>query len=89
MGIINIVENVKKIHPEYVVFVNIGKFYYTYGRDSYIISYLFNYKLNKFDNISSFANRTRSSNQRNCYIKRTAHFIEYVGRNYRKCYIKQ
>lgn len=52
MGIINIVENVKKIHPEYVVFVNIGKFYYTYGRDSYIISYLFNYKLNKFDNIS-------------------------------------
>ena len=38
MGIINIVENVKKIHPEYVVFVNIGKFYYTYGRDSYIIS---------------------------------------------------
>lgn len=52
MGIINIVENVKKIHPEYVVFVNIGKFYYTYRRDSYIISYLFNYKLNKFDNIS-------------------------------------
>ena len=52
MGIINIVENVKKIHPEYVVFVNIGKFYYTHGRDSYIISYLFNYKLNKFDNIS-------------------------------------
>ena len=40
MGIINIVENVKKIHSEYVVFVNIGKSYYTYGRDSYITSYL-------------------------------------------------
>ncbi len=52
MGIINIVQNVKEIHPEYVVIISIGKFYYTYGKDSYIIAFLLNYKLNTFQNIS-------------------------------------
>lgn len=50
MGILNIVENVKKIHKEYIVLVKIGTFYYCYGRDSYIISYLFNYKINILKN---------------------------------------
>ena len=44
MGIENIVRTVKKIHPQFVVIVDNGKFYYTYGKDSYIISYLFNYR---------------------------------------------
>ena len=52
MGIVNIVQNVKEIHPEYVVIIGVGKFYYTYGKDSYIISYLLNYKLGTFQNIS-------------------------------------
>ena len=51
MGIITIVKKVKEIHPEYVTIINVGKFYYTYGKDSYIISYLLNYKLNAFENI--------------------------------------
>ena len=46
MGIINIVKNVKEIHNKYVVLVKVGNFYYCYGRDSYIISYLLNYKIN-------------------------------------------
>lgn len=46
MGIINIVKNVKEIHNKYVVLVKVGSFYYCYGRDSYIISYLFKYKIN-------------------------------------------
>lgn len=46
MGIVNIVKNVKEIHEKYVVLVKIGNFYYCYGRDSYIISYLFNYRIN-------------------------------------------
>lgn len=46
MGIINMVQNVKEIHYKYIVFVKVGNFYYCYGRDSYIISYLFNYKIN-------------------------------------------
>ena len=60
MGIITIVKNVKKIHQDYVVIIDIGKFYYTYGKDSYIISYLFNYKLNTYENVSrcGFANNS-------------------------------
>lgn len=60
MGIINIVKNVKEIHPNYVVIINVGKFYYTYGKDSYIISYLFNYKLDTLQNVSrcSFSNNS-------------------------------
>ena len=46
IGIINIVKNVKEIHNKYVVLVKVGSFYYCYGRDSYIISYLFKYKIN-------------------------------------------
>ena len=49
MGVLNIVRTVKNIYKEYVVLVKIGKFYYCYGRDSYIISYLTNYKINLLD----------------------------------------
>lgn len=45
MGIVNIVKNIKQIHVKDVVLVHIGKFYYAYGRDAYVLSYLFQYKL--------------------------------------------
>lgn len=45
MSVIKVIENVKKIHKEDVLIVKIGNFYYSYGKDSYIISYLFNYKV--------------------------------------------
>lgn len=50
MGIINIVKNVKEIHKDYVVFIKIGNFYNCYGRDAYIISYLFGYKISILEN---------------------------------------
>lgn len=45
MGIINVVKNIKQIHPKDIILVNLGKFYYAYGKDSYILSYMFKYKL--------------------------------------------
>lgn len=45
MAIIPIIKEVKKIHPDDLILIQIGKFYQSYGRDSYILSYLFNYKL--------------------------------------------
>ncbi len=52
--ILNIVKNIKVIHPEHILFVKIGNFYHVYGKDSYIISYLFGYKLIMLeDNIST------------------------------------
>ena len=50
MGIINIVQNVKQIKKEDIIFVQVGNFYNCYGKDSYIISYLFNYKISVVEN---------------------------------------
>lgn len=46
MGIINIIKNVKQIHKEYVIFIRVGNFFNCYGRDAYIVSDLFGYKIN-------------------------------------------
>ena len=50
MSVINMVENIKKVHPSVIIFYEIGTFYYTYGKDAYIISYMFDYKLRKVNN---------------------------------------
>lgn len=52
MGVINIVQTVKQIHKSDVVLVKIGKFYHVYGKDSYIMSYLFGYKLKEVEKVS-------------------------------------
>ena len=44
------VKNIKQIHNKDIVFVKLGKFYYCYGKDSYIISFFFGYKLNLVEN---------------------------------------
>lgn len=55
MGIINIIRNVKQIHPEDVVLVSVGNFYYSYGKDAYILSYIFKYKLMKIKDFDIFS----------------------------------
>mgnify|MGYP000039084488 CR=1 FL=1 len=62
MGIINVISNMKKIHKEDIVLVKIGKFYYSYGKDAYILSYKFGYKLMKIEkfNVYSCAFPTQS-----------------------------
>lgn len=45
MKVVNIVKAIKQIHLEYIVLIKIGKFYYSYSKDAYIVSYIFNYKL--------------------------------------------
>lgn len=51
MSSITIIKEIKAIHPEYVALVKLGGFYRVYGKDAYIISKLFKYKLKKEDNI--------------------------------------
>ena len=50
MGIITIIKAIKQVHKEDIVLLKIGKFYYCYGKDAYIVSYFFNYKLNLVEN---------------------------------------
>lgn len=49
MSAINVVREIKQIHTNSVVLVKIGSFYHVYGKDSYIISYLFGYQLKKIE----------------------------------------
>ena len=49
MGLINMVETIKKIHVKEIVIVKIGKFYSVYGKDAYILSYIFKYKLRSLE----------------------------------------
>ena len=53
MSSITIIKEIKTIHPNYVALVKIGGFYRVYGKDAYIISELFQYKLKKEGNIIS------------------------------------
>lgn len=54
MSIINMVKNIKEIHPKSLLLFKVGAFCEGYGKDSYIISYLFNYQVrqNGKNNIS-------------------------------------
>ena len=45
LAVITIISEVKKIHPKEIALVKIGEFFHAYGKDSYILSYLFGYKL--------------------------------------------
>ena len=38
-------KDIKKVHPEDVVCYKVGAFVQAFGKDAYIISYLFGYKL--------------------------------------------
>lgn len=45
MSTVNMVKTIKKIYPLCIVLVKIGNFYHVFGKDSYILSYLFEYKI--------------------------------------------
>ena len=53
MSLENMIKSIKEIHHEYVVLIKIGAFYHAYGKDAYIISYLFGYKRKSFGSNSS------------------------------------
>ena len=45
MATLTMIKTIKQIHPKDLALVKIGDFYHTYGKDSYILSYLMGYKL--------------------------------------------
>lgn len=55
ISVVNMVNNLKELFPEYVVLLKIGTFYECYNNDANIISYLFRYKI-----------KTLSSGDKNC-----------------------
>lgn len=45
MAKLTMIKAIKKIHTEDLVLFKIGDFYHAYGKDAYILSYLFEYKI--------------------------------------------
>ena len=45
MGVVSMAKDIKKVHPNDVVCYKVGAFVQTFGKDAYIISYLFEYSL--------------------------------------------
>ena len=46
----NVIKTMKEINPETVIFIQIGAFYHVYGKDAYILSYLFGYQMKNLEN---------------------------------------
>ena len=46
MSIIRMVENIKEIHPKTILLFKVGAFCESYGKDSYLLSYFFDYENN-------------------------------------------
>lgn len=70
------IEAIKKIHKEDIVLVKIGTFYNAYGKDAYILSYLFNYKLNKVQDTYTSAFPVNSLNKIRAGLERSK--INYI-----------
>lgn len=49
MSIIKIIKAEKELHKDSIILTKIGSFYHAYGRDAYILSYLFGYKLKQVE----------------------------------------
>ena len=50
ISIVNIARETKVIHPNEIALIKVGKFYHAYGKDAYIMSYVFNYQMKKVEN---------------------------------------
>lgn len=50
MAILTIVKEVKQVHPKELALVKVGNFVHSYGKDSYILSFLFGYKIKAIEN---------------------------------------
>lgn len=48
-------KNIKEIHPDYILCFKVGSFYHCFGKDAYIMSYIFGYQL-KYQNKSGMDN---------------------------------
>lgn len=84
VGIVNMVKTIKEVHPEDIVLIRIGSFFYAYGKDSYILSYLFSYQLKKIEDTYNCAFPTRSLNKIIATLENKK--INYIGVDRRNNY---
>lgn len=79
MATINMVKTIKKVYPNSIVMVKIGNFYYVYDKDSFIFSYLFDYKIKDSEGYPSCAFPLTSFDKITSILKKTK--LNYVALN--------
>lgn len=55
MKITNMVKTIKEIKTKTILLLQVGEFFYQYGKDSYIMAYLFGYKIKTIENNIPFS----------------------------------
>ncbi len=78
-------KTIKQVHPEFTVMYKTGAFYNAYGKDAYILSYLFNYnvKTNAENvSISGFPERSISKVKASLENKKINYMIITPKNNY-------
>ena len=79
MAVTTIIKTIKSIHPDSIILVKVGKFYNVYGKDSYILSYFFNYKLKELEGIVSCGFPIESINKIMAKLEnKKIHIIRYM-----------
>lgn len=85
MSVITMAKTIKQVHPEFTVMYKTGAFYNAYGKDAYILSYLFNYnvKTNAENvSISGFPERSISKVKASLENKKINYMIITPKNNY-------
>lgn len=63
MAVTTIIKTIKTIHPDSIILTKVGNFYNVYGKDSYIMCYLFGYKQKEAEGIVCCGFPTESINK--------------------------
>lgn len=85
MSTIDMIRTMKQVHPDRVILTKIGKFFHAYGKDAYIISYLFNYQLKRVEtniNTTGFPEAALNKVLANLEDKKISYMLVDRGANY-------
>ena len=70
MSVVKMAEQIKQIHPDYLLIFKVGAFCDTYGKDSYIIASNFNYMLKTTSGVQTCGFSKKTLRKGNCNIKK-------------------
>ena len=83
MGTVNMVKTIKKVYPSCAVLVKVGNFYHVYGKDAYILSYLFEYKITEKEGIPTCGFPLNAISKVENFLEKTKiNYVTVDRRNY-------
>ena len=82
MSVVKMAEQIKQIHPDYLLIFKLGAFCDTYGKDSYIIAANFNYMLKTTSGVQTcgFSKKILGKVMANLEDKKINYLVLYIGK---------